>query len=169
MLLQELLPVLTDNADRIRELAQHVSETQAGWKPSRDSWSLLEVIAHLYDEEREDFRVRLDIMLHQPEEPWPSIDPRGWVTTRKYNEWRLGETLDSFLEERAASLSWLRQLERPDWNQLYQAPFGPMRAGDMLTSWAAHDVLHMRQLVELHHAWLLRRTVPYSARYGGEW
>ena len=41
----------------------------------------------------------------------------------------------------------------PDWQKAEQAPFGPFHAGDMFAAWVAHDLLHTRQLVELHWAW----------------
>jgi hypothetical protein len=33
----------------------------------------------------------------------------------------------------------------------------------------AHDLLHMRQLVELHRDYMEQQIAPYSARYAGEW
>ncbi|MFN2206298.1 MAG: DinB family protein, partial [Candidatus Promineifilaceae bacterium] len=131
---------------RIRLLAQGVDDEQARWRPDADSWSILEVICHLLDEERKDFRVRLDITLHKPDETWPGIDPAGWVTEHNYNEQVLAASLQAFQEEREASLAWLKRLEAPDWEASYEAPWGTMRAGDLLASWVAHDLLHMRQL-----------------------
>ena len=69
-------------AEAIQALAVGAGAEQARWKPAPDSWSLLEVINHLDDEESEDFRARLDILLHRPEEPWPPTDPDGWVLSR---------------------------------------------------------------------------------------
>ncbi|MFN2179415.1 MAG: DinB family protein [Candidatus Promineifilaceae bacterium] len=154
---------------RIRLLAQGVDDDQARWRPDADSWSILEVICHLLDEERKDFRVRLDITLHKPDETWPGIDPAGWVTEHNYNEQVLAASLQAFQEEREASLAWLKRLEAPDWEASYEAPWGTMRAGDLLASWVAHDLLHMRQLVELHWAYNEQKVLPYSTRYAGEW
>jgi hypothetical protein len=154
---------------RIRLLAQGVDDEQARWRPDADSWSILEVICHLLDEERKDFRVRLDITLHKPDETWPGIDPAGWVTEHNYNEQVLAASLQAFHEEREASLAWLKRLEAPDWEASYEAPWGTMRAGDLLASWVAHDLLHMRQLVELHWAYNEQEVLPYSTRYAGEW
>jgi hypothetical protein len=154
---------------RIRLLAQGVDDDQARWRPDADSWSILEVICHLLDEERKDFRVRLDITLHKPDETWPGIDPAGWVTEHNYNEQVLAASLQAFQEEREASLAWLKRLEAPDWEASYEAPWGTMRAGDLLASWVAHDLLHMRQLVELHWAYNEQEVLPYSTRYAGEW
>jgi hypothetical protein len=93
----------------------------------------------------------------------------GWVTERHYNERDLEEMLASFLVERRKSLVWLNSLEAPNWQAVYPAPFGEIRAGDMLASWAAHDNLHTRQLVELRRTRLVHLTAPYDVRYAGEW
>lgn len=146
-----------------------VPDEQARWKPSPDSWSILEVVNHLYDEECEDFRVRLDAILHRPGQPWPSIDPGGWVIIRRYNQRDLAQSARNFLREREESLVWLRDLEPPNWETDDEAPFGETAAGDMLASWAAHDLLHMRQLVELHWAHTMRLVAPHKADYAGSW
>jgi hypothetical protein len=123
----------------------------------------------LLDEEREDFRPRLDLILHHPGELWPPIDPGGWVTSRYYNTRDLGETAVALAAERAASVAWLRGLEAPHWAAAQEMPWGTIRAGDLLASWVAHDLLHMRQLVELFYAYAIAQQAPYSVRYAGEW
>ena len=160
---------LADNAQRIRTMVEHVSDQQARWKPDQTSWSILEVAGHLLDEEREDFRVRLDITLHRADEAWPGIDPEGWVTKRRYNEQDPAQVLGNFLREREASLTWLRELAEPDWEATYAAPWGPIRAGDLLAAWVAHDLLHLRQLVELQWSYTGELVAPYSTRYAGAW
>ena len=160
---------MADNAQRIRALVQDVPDQQARWKPDPDSWSILEVVGHLLDEERDDFYVRVDYTLHRPGETWPSIDPGGMVIERKYNEQDPDATLEAFLAEREASLAWLRGLSTPDWEVSYEAPWGAITAGDILAAWVAHDLLHMRQLVELHWAYTTDRLKPYSTDYAGQW
>lgn len=169
MILEQLIERMARNARRIGLLVEGVGEVQARWRPEADAWSILEVVNHLLDEEKLDFRVRLDITLHRPEEVWPGIDPAGWVTERRYNERELEESLTGFLAAREVSLDWLRSLADPDWEARYEAPWGPMRAGDLMAAWVAHDLLHMRQLVELHWAYTVKEVQPYSARYAGEW
>jgi hypothetical protein len=166
---EALLAMFESNTGRIRSLVEGVTPEQGRWKPDPKSWSILEVINHLYDEEREDFRVRLDIILHRPDQAWPPIDPQGWVTSRAYQERELAPSLQSFLDERASSLDWLRGLTVSDWQAGYQTRFGLIRAGDMFAAWVAHDTLHMRQLVELHRAYILLLTEGYDTQYAGEW
>ena len=160
---------MAHNAARIKALVEGVSSEEAQWKHDPDEWSILEIVNHLYDEERGDFRVRLNIILHHPEQDWPPIDPEGWVTERKYNEQDLTESLDKFLNEREKSLDWLHSLNTPNWETIYTAPFGSMRAGDMLSSWLTHDHLHMRQLIESHRFLSEANVVPFSMDYAGAW
>lgn len=167
--LESLIAQMDDSAQRVRALVEGVSDEQARWKPDPDTWSILEVVSHLLDEEKEDFRVFLDYALHHPGEPRPPIAPQAWVTERAYNQQDPGESLQGYLAARESSLAWLRTLSSPDWEAAYQAPWGPIKAGDIFASWVAHDLLHTRQLVELHWAWTTRQVQPYSTRYAGEW
>ena len=160
---------LTHHAEAIHSLTLGISDEQARWKPDQEIWSILEVINHLYDEERQDFRVRLDTILHHPDQPWPPIDPKGWVTHHAYNQRDLVQSVQSFLEERRKSLAWLKELRSPDWQASITVPFGKFSAGDIFSAWVAHDLLHLRQLVELHWAYTLKMSEPYTVNYAGEW
>jgi len=153
----------------IAALAAELTYEQARWKPNPESWSVLEVLNHLLDEEILDFRCHLDHLLHTPEAPWPEIDPQGWVTQKRYNERDLDETLSKFNTERENSLAWLSTLEDPNWESKAAFPWGALSAGDMLASWLAHDLLHIRQLVELRYALNQQTSEPYHVEYAGKW
>lgn len=169
MQFETLYQELAHGPEIVRTLVAGVSLQEARFKPSPETWSILEVVCHLYDEEREDFRQRLDIILHRPADPWPPIDPVGWVTARSYNTRDLSEMLESFQVEREKSLAWLKGLAQVDLEAECRTSFGSMKAGDMLSSWVAHDNLHTRQLVELRRARLENLTAPYDIRYAGDW
>ena len=160
---------MSNHAGTIHSLTLDISDEQACWKPDPQSWSILEVVNHLYDEEREDFRVRVDTILHHPDQPWPPIAPQGWVTERGYNQRDLAQSVQAFLEERRKSLTWLKGLGNPDWQASVTVSFGQFSAGDIFAAWVAHDLLHLRQLVELHWAYMLHAVEPYKVNYAGEW
>jgi hypothetical protein len=170
MSIEKLYEELAGGAAQVRILLAGMTQAEAAYKPSPEARSALEVLCHLYDEEREDFRRRLDLMLHHPTEAWPPNDPEGWVTARRYNERDLAESLEAFVQERNQSVAWLKGLAAPNWEVEFPTPFGTtMKAGDMLAAWVAHDNLHVRQLVELRRARILNLCQPYDVRYAGEW
>jgi hypothetical protein len=169
MRFETLRQELADGAEVIPALLAGITPAEARFKPQPDTWSVLEVVCHLYDEEREDFRQRLDILLHRPADPWPPINPQGWVSERAYNERDYPAMLDQWLAERARSLAWLDGLGAPNWDAVVTSPFGSLRPGDMLAAWVAHDNLHQRQLVELRRGRLLNLVQPFDVRYAGDW
>ncbi len=160
---------LTHSTETLRAMLAGVGAEEARGKPSKGTWSILEVTCHLYDEEREDFREHLDFMLHRQDEEWHPIAPQAWVKLRKYNEQDFGKMKAKFFRERTKSLTWLRGLKHADWNITYKTKFRLMRAGDMFASWVAHDNLHIRQLVELRRWHIERMAKPYKIMYAGEW
>jgi hypothetical protein len=161
---------LTHQAEAIARLVEGVDVDAARWKPSPDEWSVVEVINHLYDEECEDFRLRLQMTLRDPDEAWPRLDPVANVTARSYHTRDLGASLENFLDERTVSLEWLRSLENPDWEKAHRVASGRrVSAGDLLTSWVAHDLLHLRQLVELQYLFQRQAAHPYDVGYAGNW
>lgn len=167
MQVTRILALLEQHARAILALADDCSDEEAHWKPDADTWSVVETINHLVDEEREDWVAHVDAALYHADQPWPPIDPAGWVAERSYNQRALAPSLAAFVAAREASLRWLRELPLPDWDTEIRAPFGRIRAGDVLVAWAAHDLLHMRQLLELRWARHLRDSSPYSVGYAG--
>ena len=169
MNLEYFIDRFSSNYGVFESLFRGVSSEQARWKPTPDKWSMLEVVNHLYDEEREDFRQRLEIVLSDPKQPWPPIDPRGWVATRGYNAREIEPSLKNFLTERKKSLVWLSELAQPNWENSNHGPNGILRAGDLLAAWLAHDFLHIRQLTRLHWQYVGGIADPYLTAYGGPW
>ncbi len=167
--LTEIIRQMTDNAQVIRAFIESVSPEQAQWKPNPETWSLKEVMEHVYNEERGDFRAHIQEMFHEPPQPWGALQP-GWLPMESCQQ-----ALEGFLDEREASLSWLIALDAPDWNLESCASFGPdsvelvLKAGDVLVSWVAHDFLHIRQMNELQFAWNEHQASPYSVEYAGGW
>lgn len=170
MNLQACRARLEASALAIDALLSGVSDEQARWRPAEGHWSIVEVAMHLADEEQVDFRRRLDLTLHHPEQDWPGIDPEALATERCYREQHLGATLERFREERARSVAWLGALENPDWAQAHTHPrLGPITAGDLLGAWVAHDLLHLRQLTRILFQWTERVSEPHSVAYAGNW
>jgi hypothetical protein len=160
---------LETNHDVFAALFNTVSGEQVRWRFQPGKWNLLEIVCHLYDEEREDFRTRLSLVLDDPAQPFPPIDPTGWVLSRNYDAKDFSKTVRDFLEERKKSISWLRGLSHPQWQRAYIHPtFGPLSGELLLTNWVAHDYLHFRQITRVKYDYLAV-TSGVKVDYAGNW
>ena len=138
-------------------------------KPDAQTWSILEVVCHLRDEEVEDFRYRVRSTLETPEKLWPPIDPPQAAIDRKYQDDDPQQALDSFLSERETSMQWLQTLDEPDWTQCHEHPrVGAVPASRLLGSWAAHDLLHLRQITKRLFE-CTQHASEHCLDYAGEW
>lgn len=167
--LEKVKQQLADNAEIIRALVGPVSDEDARWQPDEETWSLQDVMYHMYNEERIDFRKHLKEMLSDPQQPWAPFREDELIDVASCND-----ALEKFLDERAASLVWLSNLEDPDWDRFSELKFGEdesikLCAGDVLVSWPAHDYLHIRQLNEVLYAWMKAEATPYAVNYAGGW
>lgn len=160
---------LTNSTEMIRALLTGITQEEAQANPSPETWSILEVVCHLYDIEREDFREHLDFILHRQNEEYHVIDPQAWVKERNYNQQNFIEMQDKFFSERRTSLEWLTSIANADWEVVYESKYGSVSAGEMFSCWVAHDNLHIRQLVELRRARIESITKPYPIQYAGDW
>ena len=165
----EIISKLEFNKDVFKSLFHGLSKEELVWKPQPDKWCLLEILCHLYDEEREDFRARLKYTLEMPEQPMPKIDPQGWVAERKYMEKNFAEMLSDFIAERDQSVNWLKSLSTPQWKNIYRHPqAGELSAEMFLSNWLAHDYLHFRQITYTKYQYLISH---FNTRYdyAGNW
>lgn len=151
-------------------LVAGISEDDARWRPPSGAWSIVEIVAHLADEEVADFSVRLRATLEDPSQPWPPIDPEGWARNRDYRSRSLAAEVERLRAARAGNQGWLATVQGADWSVAHTHPrLGVMRAGDMLAAWAAHDLLHIRQLTKRRFELVSRDSEPFSTAYAGAW
>ncbi len=175
-MLERIIDRLSATPRAVHALCAGLRDDEARFKPASGAWSILEIVCHLVDEETDDFRARLESTLRDPGAKWPLTDPEGWAAERGYMEQVLAAKLRAFADERARSIAWLGSLRAPDWQAAYVHPrIGPIRAGELLVSWAAHDALHVRQIakrlfeVAARDGASMDPAHPFVTRYAGEW
>lgn len=165
----EIIQQLELNRAVFQSLLTGKQADEYNFKPDKQSWSILEILCHLIDEEREDFKTRVRNTLTTPLKQPPAIDPTGWVESRKYAQQVFAERLEVFLTERRQSIKWLRSLENPMWKNTYQHPeAGLMTAYSLLANWLAHDYHHIRQINRRSYEFLKKKS-SVSLVYAGEW
>ncbi|HLG34386.1 MAG TPA: DinB family protein [Bacteroidia bacterium] len=160
---------LESNRQEFQQALSGLTKEEYLWKPLPEKWCLLEVVCHLHDEEREDFRARLKHVLERPENVMSPIDPVSWVTERKYMEQDYDFMLSQFQEERAESIRWLRALKDTRWDNAHIHPkFGTHSGKLFLSNWLAHDYLHFRQILSLKYGFLNTQS-DEDLNYAGKW
>jgi len=165
------IKVLSDNLVEFKHIFTSWNKDLRLWKRSDDSWCFLEVVCHLLDEEREDFRLRLKTVFEGVENLFLPIDPEGWVKERDYINKNFDEVANMFYEERLASLKYLNDLDKfsPNWkNVINHQLFQPMSPIYFLNNWVAHDYLHLRQLTRIKYDYL-DNISDDSIGYAGNW
>jgi hypothetical protein len=171
-------------ADELRRLiADHARfpETLRGLVPLGDvallrereregRWSPLEILAHLEEEERRDFRVRARLAAEgRTFDPGAhGIDPEGWVTAHDYNARDPIDVVEAFALERAVSVAWLETLDLAAVERTVEIPrLGAFRCGDFVAAWRVHDLLTAKQLSTALAILTARRLDAWKVRYAG--
>ena len=167
MNLSYYLDSLAHNKIVFEHLLSGLSKEALSWRPTPEKWNLLEIICHLKDEEKEDFKARIQHIFLHPGQAFPPIDPEGWVSSRAYMKADYGEVLTKLLEERDQSILWLKgQVDSP-WDNAYNHKhFGQMSGAMLLDNWLAHDYLHIRQINRYRYQ-LLKKRSSHDLNYAG--
>jgi hypothetical protein len=158
---------LVASADALTALVEDVDGEAACWRSAPGTWSINEIFGHLVDEERYDFRQRLQLLLEDPARSWPTIDPEGWVKAKDFNRRGLADLTAEFLAERQRSVAWIETLGTANWSHAYRHDSaGEITAPALLHAWAAHDLLHIRQIAATRYA---RLAASAPVDYAGRW
>jgi len=164
-----IISALENNLSVFTSLLRKSNPDEYLYKRDTDSWSMLEIVCHLVDEEREDFRMRLQTVLSAPFKHPPHIDPEGWVLKRDYINQDYGLKVNAFIEERQSSISYLKTLTDPQWTNYYEHPvLGNLDGNHFLANWLAHDYLHIRQLTQRKYQYLQHMS-GNACDYAGVW
>jgi hypothetical protein len=91
---------LEANASTFKSLLENISGEQVQWKHSADKLSLLEIVNHLYDEKRGDFRQRIKNIFKDLKKEWAPMVRAEWVTERDYAIRDIKKSLNNFPDER---------------------------------------------------------------------
>ena len=165
----KIIEQLANNADVFSRQLVHKLAEEYTYKPNKDKWCMLEVICHLVDEEREDFRARIQSVLENPKNQLPGFNPVEWVSSRKYIEQDFAAKLAEFEDERRKSIAWMKSLNNPTWTNAYDHPkAGPLSAEFFLANWLAHDFIHIRQINRLSFEYLedfARVNLDYAGNF----
>ena len=153
----------------MEEILQNRSPDEYDFKFSDSKWNLKEIICHLLDEERFDFKSRIQFLFLHPNEQPPTLNPPEWVEDRIYKKRNYEDVLNQFISERHESIEWLQDSKEKPWTNHYEHPtLGVLSAKGLLINWVAHDLHHIRQINEINYHFL-KQVSGNDMKYAGKW
>jgi hypothetical protein len=145
------LPVLRRTPSVLADL---LADLPASWTDAVEgpnTWSPFDVVGHLIHGERTDWLPRVEHLLRHGEAvPFPPFDREAMFAASQGTS--LGELLDTFAQLRLQSLERLEALGLSDADVSRRGrhpEFGVVTLGQHLSTWVAHDLGHISQIVRV--------------------
>jgi hypothetical protein len=133
-----------------------------------DTWTAVEIVGHLIHGERTDWMARVRMILQAGDTtPFEPFDRLGHVHASR--GMALDHLLDEFTRLRAASLDALRalNLQPADLDRRGTHPaLGAVTLGQLLATWAVHDLTHLHQLSRVMAHQYRQAVGPWSEYLG---
>lgn len=160
-LLQRTPPVLNSF---LRDLPDSWTLRNEGGK----SWSPFDIVGHLIHGERTDWMPRARIILQYGESR--AFDPFDRLGQERESQGKsLDELLDEFARLRSENVDALQQLnlQPSDFDRRGRHPaLGVTTLGQLLSTWAVHDLTHLHQLSRVMAYQYRDEVGPWSAYLG---
>jgi len=166
--LHQTTALLSRTPATLNALLRDLPESWTHSSEGPNTWTAFDIVGHLIHAEHTDWIPRATMILqHGESQTFQPFNREG--QNEKSQGKSLSQLLDEFAVVRAASLSQLRamNLQPLDLDRRGRHPnFGPVTLGQLLATWAAHDLTHLHQLSRLM-AYQYREAVgPWSVYLG---
>lgn len=131
-------------------LLRRLSDAEWKRKPAVNEWSLIELICHLRDTEREILHMQLKLFNGNGEPFIPRPDTGVWANQRDYLHEDGRTALREFNTARLATLEILKNTSDEGWERKARhAIFGPTNFREVASFMADHDRMHIQQGLSL--------------------
>jgi DinB family protein len=149
--LEETKILLRRTPDVLGALLRSLPDAWAHENEGPGTWSSFDVVGHLIEAEETNWILRVrHLIAHGNSAVFPPFDRFGFVGRSQGKS--MAELLDTFKEARARSLRDLDtlRLSPEDLEREGRHPeFGRVTLGQLLATWAIHDLNHLGQIVDV--------------------
>jgi len=152
----------------LNALLRNLPESWTHSTEGGDTWTAFDIVGHLIHAEHTDWIPRVT-MIRQFGESQTFIPFNRLGQEDNSRGKSLPQLLDEFAAVRAASLSQLRafNLQPQDLDRRGRHPaFGPVTLGQLLATWAVHDLTHLHQFSRLMAHQYREAVGPWSVYLG---
>jgi hypothetical protein len=146
---QDPLQLQRQTLTELNRLLDGASSQQLGFRPAPGKWSIVEIFAHLAEDELvTSWRYRQ--MIEHDGATLAGFDQELWARLGDYQNWNAREAFDMFRLLRDANLRMLAALSPEQWERSgHHAERGRITVRDLARHMAAHDVNHLKQVEAL--------------------
>ena len=143
---QDPLAVQREAPARLASLIEGLSTQQLSRRPAPDKWSIVEILAHLAEDElSSSWRYRQ--MIEHNGVKLLGFDQDEWARLGDYASWNINEALEMFRLLREANLRMFAQLTPEQWERYgIHAERGKITVRELCRHMAAHDMNHIDQV-----------------------
>jgi uncharacterized damage-inducible protein DinB len=147
----DALPLLRATPQVLRAWLSDLPESWIMANEGPDTWSPFDIVGHLIHGERTDWMPRVELLLaHGDAKPFVPFD--RFAQFRDSAGKTLPDLLETFAELRQANLSHLESLHLQPRDLLRRGlhpELGRVTLGQLLATWAAHDLNHLGQIARV--------------------
>ena len=147
----DALPILCRTPLVLREMLADLPDSWTGAVEGPGTWSPFDVVGHLIHGEQTDWVPRVEhILQHGDAVPFPVFDREAMFSASRGRS--VGDLLDTFGRLRTGSLDRLAALGLTDADLARRGrhpEFGVVTLGQHLSTWVAHDLGHVGQVVRV--------------------
>ncbi len=147
LMLDEVVGILSRSPATLGALLSGLPDALLATRPADDAFSPIDVLGHLIHGEKTDWVPRIKVILAsggaRPFEPFDRVGFKAAIAGRS-----VGELLVEFGALRASNLAYLQSLSLTPSQMSLQGrhpELGPVTLGQLLATWAVHDLNHIGQ------------------------
>lgn len=149
--LKEAIEILENTPQTLEKI---LSDLSAGWLQCNEgegTWNTSEVIEHLIEAEKNNWIPRLEFILQEGKEgAFPPFDRYAHLNKESANS--IEEKLLEFKKVRIQNLHQLKLLVKHEKHLEVRGEhpeFGEVKVRELLSTWVAHDLTHIAQIVRV--------------------
>ena len=159
-----LLTIVAETPARLKAALKGVPKKLLLWTPGPGKWSILEIVAHLRDMERDAYIARYRRILDEDNPTLPDLDGDLIALRDDYCGMKLPELLRDWLKLRKECLKLLKSVKGPRWERMgTHETAGPLSMDALLRRHAiGNDEAHLGQIEAIK-----KRAAIFESLEGG--
>jgi uncharacterized damage-inducible protein DinB len=142
------LKTLAETPAQLKVALKGVPRKMLLWTPGPGKWSILEIVAHLRDMERDAYIARYRRILAEDNPTLPDLDGDVIAIRDDYRSVKLPDLMRDFVKLRKECLKLLKSVKSAQWERVgTHETAGPLSMGDLLRRQAVgNDEAHLGQI-----------------------